>query len=43
MNQVVFKKAQPNSFLVIEKDTIIFQNLPDYLICPFLKIEGQCF
>ena len=41
INQVVFKKAQPSSFLVIEKVTKIFQNLQDYLIDHFLQIEGH--
>ena len=32
MGQVLFRKIQQNSFFVIEKATLIFQNFQDYLI-----------
>ena len=41
-NQVVFKKIQPNPFLVIEKATYIFQNLQDYLMDSYHLNKGNC-
>ena len=40
-NQVVFKKVRPNPFLVIEKVTVIFQNLQEYLFYPYLHNKGR--
>ena len=36
-NQIVFKKIQPNLFLVIEKATFNFQSLQEYVIDPQLQ------
>ena len=41
INQVVFKKVQPNPFLIIEKTTLTFQNLQEYLCDPYLHNKGR--
>ena len=40
-NQIVFKKIQPNIFLVIEKATYNFQSLQEYVIDLQLQNEGR--
>ena len=40
-NQVVFMEMQPNPFLVIEKVTLIFQNLQEYSFDPDLQNGGR--
>ena len=35
-NQVVFRKIKPNPFLIIEKATLTFQNLNEFM-------SGSCF
>ena len=39
-NQIVFKEMQPNPFLVIEKATLIFKNLKEYIFDHNLQNEG---
>ena len=36
-NQIVFRKVKSNPFPIIEKFTLIFQNLIEYLIDPYLQ------
>ena len=40
-NHVVFKKMKLNPFLVIEKATLIFRNLQEYIFYPDLHNEGR--
>ena len=37
---MLFRKSQPNPFLVIEKSILIFQNIHDYLHVPYPLREG---
>ena len=37
---MLFRKIQPNPFLVIEKATLIYKNLQDYLIDPY-QLHGR--
>lgn len=39
-NRVLFTKIKPNIFLVIKKDSSIFQNIQDYLMDSYYLNEG---
>ena len=36
---VFFRKIQPNTFLIIKKATLNFQNLQNYMIDTYIQIE----
>ena len=42
-NHVIFEEMHPNPFFVIEKATLIFQNLQEYIFDLDLQNEGSNF